>query len=65
MTGTKCRGICDRPGYDFVKSSSYRDGKLNYCSVCIAYVKKSLTKCSCCNLKYEPKPNNIVNLKNE
>ena len=54
MTGTKCRGICDIPGYDFVKSSSYQDGKLNYCSICIAYVK-SQSKCPCCKLKLRTK----------
>ena len=54
MTGTKCRGKCDIPGYDFVKSSSYQDGKLNYCSICIAYVK-SQSKCPCCKLKLRTK----------
>jgi len=40
MTGTKCRGICDRPDNDFVKSASYQDGKLNFCAVCVVFILK-------------------------
>ena len=57
MTGTKCRGDCNRIDKDFVKTSSYQDGKLKYCSICGAFVKKLHDKCPCCkaNLRNKPK----------
>jgi len=56
MTGTKCRGICDRPDNDFVKSSSYQDGKLNFCAICMVFIVKKHIKCPCCRLKLRTKP---------
>ena len=55
MTGTKCRGDCNRTDKGFVKSSSYRDGKLKYCAICEAFVKKLHDKCPCCNCKLRSK----------
>ena len=49
MTGTKCRGICNRTDEGFVKSSSYRDGRLKKCSICDAYLKNSFDRCPCCH----------------
>ena len=56
MTGTKCRGSCNRYDLVFVKSSSYKDGKLKYCSICEVFVKKTYEKCPCCNVKLRNKP---------
>lgn len=56
MTGTKCRGDCNRTDKGFVKTSSYRDGKLKYCAICEAFVKKLHDKCPCCNVKLRNKP---------
>ena len=56
MTGVKCRGSCDRYDLVFVKSSSYKDGKLKYCSKCEVFVKKTYEKCPCCNIRLRNKP---------
>lgn len=56
MTGTKCRGICDRPDNDFVKSASYQDGKLNFCAICMVFIVKKHIRCPCCRLKLRTKP---------
>jgi len=53
LTGTKCRGDCERLK---IQSSSYKDGRLKYCSICEVFVKKLHEKCPCCKLKLRNKP---------
>ena len=48
MTGTKCRGVCDRFS---ISSSSYQDGKLRKCSICDIFVKSTYERCPCCKFK--------------
>lgn len=38
-----------------MKSSSYRDGKLKKCTICVAYIKNSFTKCPCCHNRLSTK----------
>jgi len=54
MTG-ECNGICIRHEQGFVKSSSYKDGNLKYCSTCVVYLKNSFDMCPCCKLKLRNK----------
>ena len=53
MTGTKCRGVCDRY---HVPSTSYLNGQLKKCSICDIFVKKSYDRCPCCRFKLRIKP---------
>jgi len=53
MTGTKCRGICDRHK---ISSSSYLDGQLKKCTVCNIFVIEIHEKCPCCNSKLRTNP---------
>lgn len=53
MTGTKCRGICERYS---VTSSSYKEGKLKKCILCEVFIERSYERCPCCKLKIRCKP---------
>ena len=53
MTGTKCRGICNRYR---ISSKTYLYGQFKKCTTCDIFVIKEYERCFCCNSKLRIKP---------
>lgn len=62
MTGTKCRGVCDR--YDN-SIKSYLDGQLIKCTTCDIFLICVYERCFCCNSQLRAKPKSPKDKKTE
>jgi len=61
LTGTKCRGKCDK--YDSI--NSYLDGQLKRCTTCNIYLIEVYERCFCCNGKLRSSPKSPKDKKTE
>jgi len=53
MTGTKCRGKCEKYSLSIRK---YLSGEFKRCTTCDVFLFKYFDKCPCCNLKLRTQP---------